>query len=68
MIIKANNAVALARKKRIAPGVTLLMFSFKMLPAVDFDHQLRFVTKEIDDVGSDRCLTAKTRTIHSVRS
>jgi hypothetical protein len=60
VIPEAQDAIALRFKK---PGPrSVRLQSFRVLPAIHFDNQLRAVTGEIDDVGTDPHLPPKMHT------
>jgi hypothetical protein len=62
-IPEAKNPVALRLQPPIALGVALVL---RVLPAVDFDDQMPFVTHEIDNEASDRCLPPEAKTVQAV--
>jgi hypothetical protein len=68
VIAESKDAKSLRSKKRIAPPIPRFVPVFEMLSAIDLDDQLRGVRDEIDDVRSDRRLSAKTGSVEPVRT
>jgi hypothetical protein len=66
MIVEAQHAKAFGCKKRIASRVAPLMARLEVLSAVKLDDEIRSVTDEIHDIGTDGHLPAETRTVHAM--
>jgi hypothetical protein len=67
-IAESKDAKSLRSKKRIAPFVPRFVSFFEMLSAIDLGDQLRGVRDEIDDVRTDRSLTAKACAFEAMRT
>jgi hypothetical protein len=66
MIAEAENLKALRFDRRRASGVGLLSIVGKMLPAIEFDHELRRVTDEIGDEVLDGDLTPEAGAVQTM--
>jgi hypothetical protein len=68
VIVESKHAKAFCCEKSIAPLVARFMSVFKVLAAIDLDDELRGVRDEIDDVGTDGCLTTEARAFEPMRA
>ncbi len=66
MIVKAENAIALADEIRIASRVALLTRRFKMLAAIEFDDEFGRFAHEVRDIGTNRLLPTEAGAIEAV--
>jgi len=68
VVVESQHAIALAREKAIPSRVAFLMRRLEMLPAVNFDDDLRRMRDEVHDVRSDRRLAAKADAFEAMRA
>ena len=61
VVPKANDSITALLKPPCASPVPHVLFT--VLPAVDFNDELGFGAKEVDDVWTDRLLAAKARSL-----
>jgi hypothetical protein len=66
VVVEAKNSKALLYQERIATCITVGVPRFKMLAAIELDHEVCGVTNEIDDIGTNRGLPPKARTTHAM--
>ena len=62
MIPEAHHAKPFSCQKSRA--FIIIFFLLLMMPTIDFDDQLWFQTAKINDIVSNRMLTAKTKVTH----
>jgi hypothetical protein len=60
-IPKANDAAAMRFQPPCASEIAVHAFFVRVRRSVQFDNEPRFRTEEIGDIGTYRCLPAKTK-------
>src|SRR5262245_61038819 len=66
MIAETQHTKSALRQKCIATYIPLAIFGMKVLPPINFNHELGCVTHEIDNEWSNRGLAPKASAIHAV--
>src|SRR5262249_12717798 len=63
-IPESDHAIPFLFKPILANAITRAFVVFVMMPAIKFDDELPGRTEEINDIGTDRGLSAEVRSFH----
>jgi hypothetical protein len=66
VIVESKHAVASGFQICVASRVTSLVLRFEMLRTIDLDDHTCVMTDEVDDEGTDRCLSSKACAIKAM--
>jgi hypothetical protein len=68
VIVESQHAIAFACEETVPSRVTLLILRLEMLSAVNLDDQARVLADEVDNEGTNGCLTPKACAVEPVRA